>query len=529
MAQIAPDKVQGWLEELRQAAIDAVANGDFSRAARLDNAIQLLEGWWEQDTTDEFPLDVATVLVTRAWENAVQGDYHQATAHLKAVIHHIPPGPLLQRAQEDLDRVQRLVAEHLRELIEHARQIAQAQPDNPAMQRMAWETVLDFQPNEARAEEALRAIEHRERVLQVRQRLSHLQIPLLAPRKDIREVEEARMELQRILDEDEELDSDLKDQLESIYEQIDSLRDQMLETAAEAVGAERNGSYEQAIELYQAALDKGFEVIVDNRTGEPTRTFDLLEQVRQQYWTEQLDRANEFYEEAQRYLAEGYPKRAVEKLEQAQDLASRVKEGGADLQQQLREALFHAGELVQQKQEAQELIAQAEKEGDPEKKHAQLVRARLIYSDYPGLADLLRANEELLLDQVIQQMTADLEAAREELAKTGSIEHEDQARQIFDLARLHCRTALGRGANLHITAPEWASKRHEAEELLAYIDEEELACYHFLIHLQRLDRAITEGDKQMVEMTLAGFSESQRREARVQHRLERLAFVQESP
>ena len=65
MTNRAPEEVWGWLDELRQAVVDAVADGDFSRAARLDETIRMLDDWSEQGMQDEIPLDVATVLVSK--------------------------------------------------------------------------------------------------------------------------------------------------------------------------------------------------------------------------------------------------------------------------------------------------------------------------------------------------------------------------------------------------------------------------------------------------------------------------------
>jgi len=305
--------------------------------------------------------------------------------------------------------------------------------------------------------ELLAVKSEREEVL--RRRIEELRAPLRAVRKDIREVEAARLEAHEILHGEEIADPDLRRELEAVYRELDELRNEILRASEGLSSNERAKNFEEAIEKYRSALRAGYDVIVDDMTGEPIEVAPALQRTLQAYWADLRERSRRRYNEALRALKDGYPETAVYLLEEAEGLMKKVEEGGEEIRRQVDEALVKAREELHNKQRAQQLVAEAEAAADPEEARLKLAQARQYYPRYPGLDDMIAATERLVLAQVVRTIAVDISEARGALV-----------RRDFEAARNLCRTALRRGANLSLTSRELEEKRQEVQDLLQEID-----------------------------------------------------------
>jgi tetratricopeptide (TPR) repeat protein len=172
--------------------------------------------------------------------------------------------------------------------------------------------------------------------------INELHLPLYTPRKNLREVELARLKVYELLSRGNSLDPTVKQQLEVIYQQLDALRDDIFRASEGACSNERAAHFEKAIEIYTKALNLGYDVIVDDTTGEYTDVRSALERARRSYMGDLKRRAHRRYNEALNALIDGYPQAAIKRLEEAQELVSKIEEGGEEVRGLIDQALAKA-------------------------------------------------------------------------------------------------------------------------------------------------------------------------------------------
>lgn len=535
---------QAALEQLRHAAIEAIADADFPRGEDLVEGLRLLSDWLNQGGVGEMPVDVAALLdgavtlrnwseqemedlLRKAQQEVAEARYGKALPRLNLVIQQAGAGALRERAQEAMSSLQRERERRLQELVAQAKKIAEESREDFVAQRQAWQAVLDFQPGHRESLEALDRLALEESRARVRRQIDAFGEPLRALRKDVRQVEEAWQSAGALLQEGTFPDADLHGRLQSVYQQLGILREEMLQMGAEAAANERAGNYEAALRTYTTALCAGFAVLVDCPAGQPIVVAEALEQVRRKYFDELKIGILRCYREWQEYLAAGDPETAIAKMEGAQELARKIEEGGEAIRRKLDDALTQARVALKSKQEAHRLVEQAQQDGDPARSRLLLLQAREMYENYPGLETLLQENERLLLAQVVQDMDLDLSSARSELARACVGEEAEEARAGFERAREHCRVALNRGATLAFDSSDWQALRQEAERLLEEIDDGQRTWDRFWRQLQWIDRAIQDRDFRLAQSLLDSMADEERRDARVLRRQECLARLKE--
>ena len=444
-------------------------------------------------------------------------DYAKSLAVLEQVMHQARDPKLRNSAQLLHAEMQARRNRRKEELLAQAQRLQQTEPSSPRL-RGVWEAVLRVDPEDQAARAGLRQLDQRERTEEWRRRIRALRAPLTADRKDIREVQTARRQAAQLIDTQEITDPELRLQLDETYRQLNELRDAILKASQGGTSAERAKDFENAIKTYLAARNAGYDVIIDDMTGEPINVHEALRRTRRAYWDDLVARAGQRYTDAERALEDGYPETAVNWLEEAIGLLNKVEEGGEETRRQIDQLLSRAKEARTRTLEARQLVNEAAAETDPQLARSKLVAAKQLCPTYPDIDQLLANVERLVVDQVARDMAIDLSMARGVLGGVAS-ERFDQARQI-------CRQANLRGANLSITSDDLLARRREVEELLAVIDQQEQVHHQLLLQLAPVDAALQEGDLRLARLLLEDLADF-KNHPEVRHRRQRLALLQD--
>ena len=426
------DEIRRHIEQLKKASKMALDAEEYRQGVELANAAKTLQEWLERGGLGELPIDPAKLL---------QKGYTEASASLH-----------VSEVRADYE-AQRTATVHAR--LSGSGAIAQ---------------------NHSVAAGAGGIAVAGDLIIQLRE-------PLRSIRKDIRAVERARLKAQELLLSGEVADPVSRRQIEEIYRGLDQLRDEMLRASEGAASAERAQDFERAIEQYRSALREGYDVIVDDTTGEPIEVAKALERVLQAYWADLRERSSRRYNEASDALRDGYPETAVVLLEEAQELTNKVEEGGEEIRRQVAESLARAQEELRNKREAQRLVTEAQVLTDPVEARTRLLEAQQLYPRYCNLETVITETEKLVLALAEREAAADLSEARGALALAK-----------FDLAREHCRTALRRGANLSNACGALAAHWQEAQSLLGEIGEHEAMHDGLVVLLTSVDESLETGN-----------------------------------
>ncbi len=574
------EEIRGLVEQLKQASIQAMGAGQFTRGVDLATAARALLEWLDQGMAGAMPVNAPALLagqpekapaaslpvenvpeaqapavveregvtqpqdrasvpefaakpepwvapedeidrrlnalLEEARQKAVDGRYLEAEADMQTVVAQARGEHLRRAAQSALTQVETARQARLTELRRAAERVVREEPRNLERQREAWRALLAIEPGHRAALDALERLAERERLDALRKRIGELRVPSRAARKDIRAVEDARLKAHEILHGEEIADPDLRRELEAVYRELDELRNEILRASEGGASSERAQDFETAIERYRSALRAGYDVIVDDVTGDPIEVGPALSRTLQGYWTDLRVRSGRRYDEALRALEDGYPETAVGLLEEAASLMKKVEEGGEEIRRQVDEALARAREGLHNKQEAQRLVAEAESASHPEEGRVKLVQAKQHYPRYPDIDSMIAMREQLVLAQVVRTVAVDLSQARGALA-----------RREFETARGHCRTALQRGANLSSTSTELEEKRQEAQSFLLEIDASEKKRSELLVKLGKIDQALERESVRLVRNLLAQLNDEEQRDPEVGERRQRLTDLEE--
>jgi len=458
-------------------------------------------------------------LVEEARRGLAQAEpqFAKALAMLEQVVARARDPLLRSSAQLLYTEAQLLRNRRREELVAQAQRIQQSEPFGPRL-RSAWEAVLQVDPDDEATQQGLRQLDERERSEEWRRRIRELRVPLTADRKDIREVQTARRKAVQLQESHEVADPELRLQLDETCRQLNDLRDAILKASKGGTSAERAKDFENAIKTYQDARDAGYDVIIDDMTGDPINVHEALRRTRKAYWDDLVMRAGQRYGDAERALEDGYPETAVNWLEEATDLLHKVEEGGEETRKQVDQLLSRAREARTKTTEARRLVNEATAEADPQSARSKLVAAKQLYPDYPDIDQRLAEAEHLVLAQVVRDMAVDLSMARGAL---GGL-----AADRFDKARQLCRQANQRGANLTITRADLADRRREVEELLAATDQQEQTHYRMAQQLAPVDTALQDGDIRLARLLLEDLADF-RDHPEVRNRRQRLVLLQD--
>ncbi|MGC8838070.1 MAG: tetratricopeptide repeat protein [Anaerolineae bacterium] len=437
---------------------------------------------------------------------AQAGDYEGAIALFGMVIEETKDPYLKGRAEKSLQDALVERERRLQALVEEARRAEKEEPQNLDRQRKAWEAVLRLRPDHAGAGEALRQLEKRERLQKQERAVRALRQPIQSRRKDVREVENAIQEAERLKESGEISDPRLRRELEQTLNELQELRNDILRQSEGGASNERAGQYEEAIEKYRATLARGFLVIYDDTTGEPMDVVAALERTRKAYYQDLLGRASRRHRDAMDSLKEGYPEVAIQRLEEAQDLLRKVEEGGDEARRQVDDALARAREEKKRKDQAVQWVTEAESLPDkPEQAWERLVKAREVYPSYPGIGEKIEQAEVRLAEVLARDAGVDLSRAR------GAMHRRD-----YGSAREECNSALRRGANLSRPTENLKRRWDEARALLEEIDREEKAYAALKQKMDLIRAALKDQNVRRAKELLDRLSEEEQRDPEVQ-------------
>jgi len=374
------------IEQLKQACIQAMEGGQFTRGVDLFMAARVLQEWLDSGMAGPMPVDAAVLLaeqpkkapvpsllaeaepapvvkeeeeevitlplpplakVVKQEEVMTLPPELEAEADLQTVIAQTRGERLRQEAQSELAQMEAARRARVTDLRRAAERAAREEPRNLERQRKAWRALLAIEPGHRAALDALQRLDERERLDALRQRIEELRTPLRVVYKDIRAVEEARLKTHEMLHGEEIADPDLRRELEVVCQELDELRDEILRASEGIRHFERARDYEGVIERLRNALRAGYVVILDDASGEPLEAGPALSRTLQAYWTDLQERSSRRYNEALRALEDGYPETAVHLLEEAEGLMKKMKEGGEKLRQQVDVALPRAREKLE--------------------------------------------------------------------------------------------------------------------------------------------------------------------------------------
>jgi hypothetical protein len=545
VAKLTPDIVQAAIKNAREAGIRAVQADDFSQGMTLADDAQKLADWLDQGMQGDPPVDIsayaslqspanaspqssaalngAEALLSAAEKKAEEGDFTTALAFADIASRQVGTPEWQAHVTEVTNKINATYQERLGQLLQSARQAESDSSTDLATVRQHWERVLQFQIDNIEASTALVRIGQQERVEHQREQIRQLHAPLESIRKDLRAIERARSRAYKLKLSDEMRSlPELTKQLDDIIHQLDDLRNQIFMASIDASSAERAGNYDVAIQKYDAALKAGYDTILDDTTGEVIEVSRALQRVTVKQATDLRTRANVYVRDAQQKQSEGNAETAVTYLEQARALLVRVGEGGIDDTRAVDTQLMKARDQLKSKQDAQNLVNEAEAQTDPEQARIKLLQARQRYSVYPGIEQLIRAKEELILAQVVADMDKDLANARSILAQAWQ---QEQDQGLFEQARTQCRMALSHGGNLTVSSADRDSRSQEARNLQDEITKEEAAFHILLGQLRAIDGAIDRKDGRLAANLIVSLGDALQNDWRVKLRQDRLDLL----
>jgi hypothetical protein len=266
-------------------------------------------------------------MLDRANNNLRRENLTDAEMEANEVVKVADDPDLKRQANAILNEVRSQRRRQLSDALARARQVRGTQGGAFDQQKQLWEAVLQLEPDhtEAKAElgklEKRRAeAEQRQQLEQLRRELEDLRKPLTAGRKDIRQVEEARAQAERIRNDDKTYSPERRQEANEIYTRLDELRQSIQRASDGGTSSERSEEFAKAVDVYRRAIQAGYAVIVDDRTGEPVEAVSALMRVREALFKQLIGRASTRYNEALEDIKAGAPETAVDKLVQCQEL-----------------------------------------------------------------------------------------------------------------------------------------------------------------------------------------------------------------
>lgn len=454
------DSILEFRDRLIKLAQAALEEGDFFRAAQAARALELLRNWQTEGAVGALPKDIRAILKENEasadssgqptvaldkTDNAITDphlarhqvaelideglkaldthDLHRSQACLEVALY-LADGSRDHRLIEDA--LQRLGARRhflLQNFLEQARSATADRVNR-------WEDVLALDPTNEEAKIALQVIARELEEAGFREELLELRRPLLSDVQDIREVETAWKRVRHLLESGSLINPELVQVAQDLFGRLDDLRNRVLAASMGGTSSERAQDFEKAIDIYRSALLQGYQVIIDDATGEPVETALVLRRVRDAYFRSLLSRVANRHADALESLQVGSPEDAVARLEEALGLLKKVEEGGEKERMQIEQLLEHSRSEVDAKLRARALVQQSQQIADYFQMHRQLLEARRLYPRYPEIDKLIEANEQLILRETSARV--DSELARAEVLRR--VNRYEQARSACDNA-----------------------------------------------------------------------------------------------
>lgn len=270
----------------------------------------------------------------------------------------------------------------------------QTQPGNVAAQRTAWQTVQQIEPDNQEAQEELRKLDAQATSAEFRAELAEYRRPLVS--RDIREVDKARSQAQRLLEQVKIRAPELAQEAQATFDDLSKLRDDIMRASQGGTSSENSGKPEEAIAVYRHALIvEKLAWILDDQSEEYVETSVALARARKKFFDYQIERTNARYGDAVQALEKGADV-ALSVLEEAQSLLEEVEEGGEEPRKRIWDLLEKTRDQKIRLVAANELILKANNSNDPLVTHTLLDQTRLAYAVYPNIERLIWAAAELI-------------------------------------------------------------------------------------------------------------------------------------
>ena len=433
---------------------------------------------------------------------AEREEFSDALIELKALQRESLLDDETKLVQTELRKVRRARNKLLDKKKKYAEELDEKEPGNHAARKKAWEVVEKIDPADSAAIEALASIQDEKRRPDIRKKLNSLKDPLITVSKNLKDVEDTLIEAEKLQTSDEIDDPELNKELADTLSALNDLRDEIIRASKGGASNERAVNFEEAIQVYNAALDNNMEVIQDDVSGEYINVVEALLRTREAYWQDLKDRASQRVEDAKKYFNTGYPELAVQKLEEADELVGKIHEGGEDIRKEVYGWLDKARDKRDAKFRAKALVNQSWDEPEPKKAHALLQEAKGEYPDYPDIDETIEEKEKLFLAKIIRDMKKDQSFAKSALSRAFFSRDRSEAGKGFEDARTFCQQALDRGANVLLTDKAREKEIKNVEKFLEEIARKEEEYYKLWDRLQSVDQAIDNKDIGLAERLL---------------------------
>jgi len=470
---ISESSIAALIEDAKQKGIELISEGEFVQVVNLFNKIDALSKWLESGMKDE-PSEAASALLDD-----------------QSII-----------VNEELHTVHQECIELLESKKKYAEQLDQKEPGNLRARTKAWESVLECDPDNIDASDNLARIQALENQAEIHGRIQELKEPLKAFTKNLKDVEDARRMAHNLLAGNEIADPELVRDLKEAYDALDDLRNDILRASAGGASQERAERYDEAIQVYESVLNRGYEVIQDDTTGEYIDVVYALQRTREVYWKDLTERAGQRTIDAEKCLAEGYAEVAVEKLNEALALVDKIHQGGEEIRRQVREGYIRTEQAYNDKERAKLLVKLAKEESDQEKARSHLVEAKEIYPNYPDIDKRIKEKEQLVVANIIRLMKKDQSNARSTSNSAFYARDRAEAEAGFARARDLCHQALEHGSNFLLKNEAREVEEKNAKNLVEEINLKEEEYSKFWDQLENVDQSIAAKDACSAESML---------------------------
>lgn len=385
--------------------------------------------------------------------------------------------------------------QQLEEAEKEARAYQRQHPDDHQGQRRRWQAILSLSPEHREATGALADLDRLDLGQDAYQELRQIrsQLPNTRQRIDLVENDRTRVNQMRY---DPDLENpDVQREVQRLYDELSTIRDDIIKVSEGGTSGERSQQYEQAITVYRNAIRAGYTQILDDSAGgyiDPDERLKITLAARDRDY---IARTSARYNEAEAALRDGTPEVAVDRLTEADKLISIIESGADEWRTKVQQLLDEAQSSVRSKERAAALVAESENSIDPRQAKILLLRAREAYANYPRLAERINQKERQMIDRVMVEMLADRRRAEA---------HMDDRR--FDLARSEGEAMLRRGNDLDFIPDnvEYRQLRKDAEELLGRINEGQRKWQRLQERLENVRKALAIPDLPLARQFLEG-------------------------
>jgi|GEM_PF-3245148 len=377
-------------------------------------------------------------------------------------------------------------------VVEVARRYQTESPGDLEGQRKRWQVVTHLKAEYQEAARAISILDSLELLQNAFDELRQIRAQLSEIRKRIDLVENARSQVERMRYDSSLQDADVQSEIQQLYDDLSSIRNEILTASRGGVSSEREQQYDKAIQVYRDAINLGFTQIVNDQTGEFIDPQVRLRETLALRDRDYVARVAAAYGEAEIDLREGAPEAASARLMQAQKILNEAGTETGVWQTRIDQLLEEVQKNARDKERAALLVTESES-GIGFQSRSFLIRAREIYPDYPRLAERIHQKERQLVDSVLVGMRAD--RLRAESHRNG---------HRYDQARTQAEQMLRRGQEFDFIteSEEFLQLRREAEELIRRIDTDKTRWSEFQNQLKGVRTALHKPDKELAQHRL---------------------------